>query len=66
MKRKVKRLLKEAYGRLFGQGAEKETRAAGLAARRVKELRTGAGERRMNDRRELNEEWALDSRRLLF
>lgn len=66
MKRKMRRLLKEAYGRLFGQGTEKQTRAARIAARRVQELRTRAGERRMNDRRELNEEWALDSRRLLF
>lgn len=66
MKRKVRRLLKEAYGRLFGQGTEKETRRAGIAARRIQELRMKAGASGLNDRSELNKEWALDSRRLLF
>jgi len=66
MKRKMRKLLKEAYGRLFGPAAEKDARRAGIAARRVNEWRTRTGEKGMDDRRELNEEWALDSRRLLF
>lgn len=66
MKRKMRRLLKEAYGRLFGQGAEKDARRTGIAARRVKEIRMKAIGKGLSDRRELNEEWAIDTRRLLF
>ncbi|OWA34659.1 hypothetical protein B9G55_15690 [Saccharibacillus sp. O16] len=66
MKRKMRRLLKEAYGRLFGQGTEKRNRRAGMAAHRIYELHRRSNSIESGSQRTLNEEWAMDARRLLF
>ncbi|MEJ8306889.1 hypothetical protein [Saccharibacillus sacchari] len=62
-KHKVKKLLKEAYGRLFGQGARKERQrwAAGIMPRLGEDWKRSG---RTEFKQGLNESLAIDSIRI--
>jgi len=62
-KHKMKKLLKEAYGRLFGQGLQKERRgfAARIIARRGQDWKHSSQE---DVKQGLNESLAMDSIRI--